>query len=206
MHKRPLAVIAVFFIFGIVLGRFLPDSVRLFHVFVVALILITLTLTLSLKRERGDRIGSNKREREAHVFLFLSIISLGALLYLNSNIFPSNHISRFLGKDKVKVEIVGTIRSPAEARGVYYGKVNSRYLFEIEVIKGQGTSDKGQGKKIGTAWQKVSGLALIRIQIEKDYQYGDRMRVKGTIKRPGLSSDASRLRSLRSLRSKNIGF
>ena len=123
MHKRPLAVISVFFIIGIVLGRFLQDSVRLFHVFVVALILITLTLTLSLKRERGDRIGSNKRERGSHIFLFLSIISLGSLLYLNSNIFPPDHISYFLGKDRVKAEITGVIKSPAEARGVYYGKV-----------------------------------------------------------------------------------
>ena len=95
MHKRPLAVIALFFIFGIVSGRFLPDSVTLFHIFVVTLIFITLTLTLSLKRGR-----------EAHVFLFLSIVSVGALLYLNSNIFPSNHISYFLGKDKVKADKV----------------------------------------------------------------------------------------------------
>jgi len=123
MDKRPLGVISVFFIIGIVLGRFLQDSVRLYHVFVVALILITLTLTLSLKRERGDRIGSNKREREAHVFLFLSIISLGALLYLNSNIFPPDHISYLLEKDKIKAEIIGVIKGPAEARGVYYGKV-----------------------------------------------------------------------------------
>ena len=35
-----------------------------------------------------------------------------------------------------------------------------------------------------TAAHGVSGLALIRIQTEKDYQYGDRLLVKGTIKRP----------------------
>lgn len=157
MHKRPLGVISVFFIIGIVLGRFLPDSVTLFHVFVVTLILITLTLTLSLKRTR-----------EAHGFLFLSIISVGSLLYLNSNIFPPNHISHFLGKDKVKTEIIGVIESPSEARGVYYGKISSRYIFKIESIDGL----------------KITGLALIKIQTEKDYQYGDRLMVKGTIKRP----------------------
>ena len=161
MHKRPLAVIALFFIFGIVSGRFLPDSVTLFHIFVVTLIFITLTLTLSLKRGR-----------EAHVFLFLSIVSVGALLYLNSNIFPPNHISYFLGKDKVKAEIIGIIKSPAEARGLYYGKVSSRYIFEIEAIRAEGE------------WQKINGLALIRIQTEKDYQYGDRLLIQGAIKRP----------------------
>ena len=102
------------------------------------------------------------------IFLFLSIISLGSLLYLNSNIFPPNHVSYFLGKDKLKAEIVGTIKGPAEARGVYYGKVNSRYVFELESINGL----------------KITGLALARIQTEKDYQYGDRLLVKGAIKRP----------------------
>jgi competence protein ComEC len=159
MHKRPLAVIAAFFISGIVLGRFLPDSVGLFHVFVVTLILITLTLILSLKRER-----------EAHVFLFLSIISLGSLLYLSSNIFPPNHISRFLGKDKLKTDIIGVIESPALTRKPYYGKISSAYLFDIEQIEDE----------------SVTGLARIRIKTERDYEYGDRLLVRGTIKRPRL--------------------
>ena len=77
MDKRPLGVISVFFIVGIVLGRFMPQSITLSHVFTVTLILITLTLTLSLKRERGYKA--------AHVFLFLSIISLGSLLGLLRN-------------------------------------------------------------------------------------------------------------------------
>ena len=143
-----------------------------------------------------------------HIFLFLSITSLGTLLYLNSNIFPSKHISHFLGKDKVKAEIIGIIKSPAEARGVYYGKVRSRYIFEIETMRLQ--SDKvtrsqrhkpvpsaveGDTKTQENPWIDIHGLALVRIQTEKDYQYGDRLMVKGTIKRPGLPNDASRLHS-----------
>jgi hypothetical protein len=190
VNKSPLAVISIFFIIGIILGRFLPDSITLSHVFVVTLILITLTLTLSHKWERGlfwlrGRGGFETRpysmNRAAHAFLFLSIISLGSLLYLNSNIFPSNHISHFLGKDKVKAEIIGTIKSPAEARGVYYGKISSRYLFEIETVKTQGHNDT---KTQENPWLSIHGLALVRIQTEKDYQYGDRLRVKGTIRRP----------------------
>ena len=156
MDKRPLAVIAVFFIIGIVLGRFFQDHIRLIQVFYAAISFIIATIICV----RFSRI--------AHTFLFLSIISLGSLLYLNSNIFPPNHISHFLGRDKIKAEIIGVIKSPAEARNVYYGKVNSRYVFELEDINGS----------------EVAGLALIRIQTEKDYQYGDRLRVKGTIKRP----------------------
>jgi len=110
--------------------------------------------------------------RYAHIFLFLSIIFLGALLYINSNIFSPYHISHFLGKDKVKAEITGIIRSPAEKRGLYYGKVSSRYVFEIEDIDVSGIKSQ------------VTGLALIRIQTERDYQYGDRLLVRGTIKSP----------------------
>jgi competence protein ComEC len=84
-----------------------------------------------------------------------------------------------LGKDKVKAEIIGTIKSPAEARGVYYGKVRSRYVFEVESI-----SDLSDSVSRQKATHGVGGLALIRIQTEKDYQYGDRLLVKGTIKRP----------------------
>jgi competence protein ComEC len=69
--------------------------------------------------------------------------------------------------------MVGIIKSPAEARGVYFGKVSSRYLFEIEGMKRETFE-----------WQAITGLALIRIQTEKDYQYGDRLLVKGTIKNP----------------------
>ena len=180
MHKRPLAVIGVFFIIGIVLARFLPDTAGLLHVFVVTLISILLCLLLTLIHRRA---GLNLPygmdggiEKVAHTFLFLSIVSLGALLYLNSNIFPLNHISYFLGTDKVKAEIIGIIRSPAEARGVYYGKVSSRYLFEVETIE-------VNGERFA-----VNGLSRIRIQTEKDYQYGDRLLVKGTIKRPGSKS------------------
>ena len=194
MHKRPLAVIAVFFILGIILGRFLPDSVRLFHAFVVTLILITISFILSMKAFSGE-IGrtqlssalprtfrprslrsfaprNDKGRKTVHVFLFLSIISLGALLYLNSNIFPPNHISYFLEKDKLKAEIIGVIKSPAEARGVYYGKIRSRYVFEVETIEVNGERFT------------VSELTLVRMQTEKDYQYGDRLMVKGTIRNP----------------------
>ena len=36
----------------------------------------------------------------------------------------------------------------------------------------------------GDEWIKVKGLALIRLQTEKDYGYGDRLLVKGTIRKP----------------------
>ena len=153
MHKRPLAVIAIFFIIGIVLDRFLPDGTTLFQVFITTLTLITISFILS-RISSGEIASSPSAPRNdngrkaAHTFLFLSIISVGALLYLNSNIFPPNHISHFLGRDKLKAEITGVIKSPAEAREVYYGKVNSRYVFEVESINGL----------------KMTGLALARIQ------------------------------------------
>jgi len=199
MHKRPLGVISVFFIIGIVLGRFLPESVKFLYVFVTTLIFISFTLIFSLKgRGRGGfqtrPYGSENSARSSltlapllHIFLFLSIISIGSLLYLNSNIFPPDHISHFLGKDKLKAEISGIIKSPAEARGVYYGKVSSRYVFEIEAI-----SNLSDSVSRRTATHGVNGLALVRIQTEKDYQYGDRLMVKGTIAKPRGSKNIAR--------------
>ncbi|MDO8603184.1 MAG: hypothetical protein Q7O04_05000, partial [Candidatus Omnitrophota bacterium] len=86
--------------------------------------------------------------------------------------------------------MIGIIKSPAEARGVYFGKISSRYLFEIETMSNLSDSVSRRGM----ATHGVNGLALVRIQTEKDYQYGDRLLVKGTIMRPGLPNDASRLR------------
>jgi len=63
-------------------------------------------------------------------------------------------------------------------------------VFEVEAI-----SNLSDSVSRRTAAHGVSGLALIKIQTEKDYQYGDRLMVKGTIMRPGLPNDASRLHS-----------
>jgi len=55
---------------------------------------------------------------------------------------------------------------------VYYGKIRSRYVFEVETIEVNGERFT------------VSELTLVRMQTEKDYQYGDRLMVKGTIRNP----------------------
>jgi len=203
MNKRPVAVICVFFIIGIFLAACLPKLLNLTNAFTLTLIFILLCWFLVLISCRGgfqtrpygskniarssSRLTSSRLAPLLHTFLFLSIISLGALLYLSSNIFPPNHISYFLGRDKVKAEITGVIKSPAEARGVYYGKVSSRYVFEVEQISNPYRSAIGNtssDRRSEEGRQRVNGLALIRIQTEKDYQYGDRLMVKGTIKRP----------------------
>ena len=166
MHKRPLAVIAVFFIIGIVLAKYLPDSVKFIHIFIITLIFIPLTLILSPKG----------RGKASNIFLLLSITSFAVLLYVNFNIFPNNHNSYFLGEERLKTNIVGIIKSPALTRKPYYGKINSTYLFEIEGIKCTSAQEN--------VWLGVQGLAQIRIQTEKDYGYGDRLLVKGTIRNP----------------------
>jgi len=163
VNKRPLAVLAIFFIIGIVLARFLPDSVKLLHVFVVGLILIGISFILP----RNDNVG-----KIANLLLLLSVTSFAVLLYINSNTFSNNHISHFLGEEKLKTSVVGIIKSPSLIRKPYYGKISSTYLFEIE------------GLKEDNEWLGVKGLAQVRIQTEKDYGYGDKLLVKGTIKRP----------------------
>lgn len=102
MNKRPLAAICIFFTVGILLAACFSSLLKLTHVFIVTSIFI-LTTVIFLKSLKISKI-----------FLFLSITSLGSLLYLNSNIFPDEHISHFLGKERIKAEIIGIIKSPAE--------------------------------------------------------------------------------------------
>ncbi|NQT75034.1 MAG: DUF4131 domain-containing protein, partial [Candidatus Omnitrophica bacterium] len=168
MNKRPIAVICVFFISGIILARYLPCSIRFLHLFAAVSIFILASFIFS------------RYEKLSNAFLFLSIIFFAALLYLNSNILPNSHINRFLGEEGLKASIIGTIRGPALTRRPYFGKINSTYLFEIEAIKQQATSDKRQGG----AWVNVEGFAQIRIQTERDYVYGDRLLVRGAIRKP----------------------
>ena len=184
MHKRPLAVISIFFILGIVLARFRPDSVKFIHISIVTLIFILSAFIFSRtdSRFRGNdkEIRNDKEEapqsfragRIANILLLLSVALFAALLYVNSNVFPANHISHVLGEDNLKTDIVGVVKSPALIRKPYYGKINSTYLFEVEQI-----GDKS-----------VRGLSQVRIQTEKDYQYGDRLLVKASIKKPHLST------------------
>ena len=168
MNKRPLAVIALFFILGIVLARYLPESVKFVHVLVGTSIFILFAFLFTTPGPGSGRPGSGGGK----VLLILSVISFAVLLYLNANTFPKNHITNFIGEEKIKTGIVGTIKSPALARRPYYGKIASTYLFDTEAIKRDGE------------WWKVKGVAQIRIQTEKDLAYGNRLVVKGTIMRP----------------------
>jgi len=168
VNKRPLAVIALFFILGIVLARYLPESVKFVHVLVGTSIFILFAFLFTTPGPGSIRPGSGGGK----VLLILSVISFAVLLYLNANTFPKNHITNFIGEEKIKTGIVGTIKSPALARRPYYGKIASTYLFDTEAIKRDGE------------WWKVKGVAQIRIQTEKDYKYGDRLFVRGAIRKP----------------------
>jgi competence protein ComEC len=165
MSKRPLSVIAVFFIFGIVSAKYLPERVKFYHVLAVFLILVLFALS------------PQGRGRARNIFLFLSTALLSALLYFYSNLYPADHITNFLKDEKLKTTMIGIIKGPALSRKPYYGKICSTYLFKIE--------------RIGDI--NVTGLSRIRIQTENDYRYGDRVMVNGTIRRP--ADDTSRLRS-----------
>ena len=156
MHKRPFAAPAVFFMFGIFLARNMPGFVEVRHAFIITLVLILASFL------------SNGQKWISKIFSILSIVSFAFLLYTKSSIFPNNHISHVLGEKKLKAEIIGIIKSPVLKRNPYYGKINSTYLFKLEQV-----GDRS-----------VTGLAQIKIRSEKDYAYGDRLLVKGTIRNP----------------------
>ncbi len=160
MNRRPLAIISILFIAGIALAEFLPAWVRFTHIVTMNLIFILASLLLL------------KYRKAANIFLLLTIVLFGSLAHFNSNRFSNDHISYFLEEEPVKTGIVGIIKTPALKRGPYYGKINSTYIFAVEAIETSGIK------------RRVSGLTHINIQTEKDYRYGDRLLVRGTIRRP----------------------
>jgi len=159
VDKRPFAVISIFFIIGIILGKFFPDIVRFHHIFITTSIFILASFVFF------------RYERSSNIFLFLSVTFFASLLYLNSNIHSNNHISHFLKEDSLKIEIVGVVKGPELTRRPYFGKISSSYLFEIE------------GIKIDNKWLNIKGLANISIQTEKPFKYSDKLLVKGTIRK-----------------------
>ena len=161
MNKRPLAIIAIFFVLGVALARFLPDPIGFPRMAAVTLIFILASFIFYRSR------------RLSNIFLFLSVTLIAILWYVNSNMYPDSHIGDFLGEETLKTDMVGIIKSPVLSRKPYYGKINSTYLFYVEAIKAEGDT-----------WFSVEGMAQVRIQTEKDYRYGDRLLVKGTIKKP----------------------
>lgn len=161
MNKRPLAIIAIFFVLGVALARLLPDPIGFSRMAAITLIFILASFI------------SYRFRMLSNIFLFLSVTLIAALWYVNSSTYPNNHIGDFLGEKTLKTSVVGIIKSPTLSRKPYYGKINSTYLFYVEAIKAEG----------GT-WFSVEGMAQIRIQTERDYRYGDRLIVRGAIKKP----------------------
>ncbi|MBU4312183.1 MAG: ComEC family competence protein [Candidatus Omnitrophica bacterium] len=160
MSKRPLAIIAILFISGIILASLFSDLIRFHYFFIAALIFIASSFIFC------------RNSKASNIFLFLSVVCFAATLYINSNTFSKDHVSQFVGEEKLRTDLSGVIKGPALKRRPYYGKINSTYLFDIETLKVE-----------GERW-RVKGLSQIRIQTEKDYSYGDRLLVTGTVKRP----------------------
>jgi len=161
MIKRPFGLVSILFVTGLIFARLFLSQYSFYFLFIAAVISVLMTSVFIRHRNISN------------IFLYLSIFLSAGVLYLNASTYPRNNIIYFLEKTKTNLDIVGIIRSPVERREGLFGKVNSRYLFEIEAIK-----DNKKG------WLKTCGFAYIKIRSEKDYRYGDRLLVKGTIKKP----------------------
>ncbi|MFH1478672.1 MAG: ComEC/Rec2 family competence protein [Candidatus Omnitrophota bacterium] len=165
MNKRPLFIIALCLVIGIIIAGFLPKKVD----FICILIPVCVFIILSLL--------SFKSKASCNIFISLSIIGLAVLLYINSNTFPNDHISGLLREGSQPSVLVGAIKQPILMRKAYFGKVISRYLFEVE------------GVKVKDHWVGMKGLTYLDVQKETLYDYGDRLLVEGVIKRPVKKTD-----------------
>ncbi len=160
MNKRPLFIIAIFFIIGIFASSLFFNSRLFIMLFIINCLLAASALFL------------DAHKRLLSVALLLSVMCLGSIVYINSKILSNGNISNLLGNDPLKTKIIGVIRSPALGRKSYFGKINSRYLFEIESMNYKGK------------WLAAEGLGYIKIQTESSYKYGDKVSLYGKIRKP----------------------
>ncbi|MFH1782507.1 MAG: ComEC/Rec2 family competence protein [Candidatus Omnitrophota bacterium] len=165
MNKRPISIIAILFMVGIILASIFFNPTDFVCLFFLTLTSFFISLLLFRKRALSE------------IFMLVSLIGVGSLFYINSNIFPNNHISNVLKEDTLKTYVVGVIKTPVLNRRPYFGKINSRYVFQIEAVKKEND------------WLEVGGRGYANIQTESSYDYGDRLLALASIKRPKSKED-----------------
>jgi len=121
MNRRPLAIISIFFIIGIVFAKFLPDSVIFFHISAISLVLIFLALTLSPE----GRGSFNYREYLERQNIFALINTKEHNVTILSYNYKSNPILKYtyLIREKLKNRIIDKmpLESGAFMRAILLG-------------------------------------------------------------------------------------
>ncbi|MBI5943405.1 MAG: ComEC/Rec2 family competence protein [Chloroflexi bacterium] len=167
----PLLWIAISFISGIVIASLLSLSAYLWLGIAIALLL--LFILLRLPRFSNNPISS---------FLLRAPLSAFALIFLflgawwfqfRQSTIDAFHIAFYNDRD-YEMLVTGTLSEPADYRDSY-----TNLRLKVEAV------DSGSGDL------PVSGLLLVRVPQNQIYEYGQRVRVRGSLKTPPEDEDFS---------------
>jgi len=178
--KKPIVGLTLFFMAGIVLGRYLPFSFLPFYIF--SLILFGASFSLFLKRKTPL----------VSLFLF-SLTLLVGYLYFSFTYFPHSpaHIINFASSEG-EVELVGRVVSrPSEK--IFTKRKRVSFILETERVEpvrsnqersSQISSPDVPGEK-NTLYGKVEGKVWVNsYSLYQNLGYGDRVRVRGKLRLP----------------------
>jgi len=158
--NKPIAGVTLFFILGLILGRYLPLSFIPF-LYVALLCLLCLSILFYIKDKR-----------KSLSFLLISLWGIVGILYFNYTYFPRSpsHILNFVSLSE-EVEIEGKVVTQPQLKG----KVVN---FILEVKKIKKVDSQSEEKKVeGRIW--IKGFSPF-----VNYDYADLVRVKGRLNRP----------------------
>jgi len=178
--KKPIVGLTLFFMAGIVLGRYLPFSFLLFYIF--SLILFGASLSLFLKRKTPL----------VSFFLF-SLTLLVGYLYFSFTYFPHSpaHIINFASSEG-EVELVGRVVSrPSEK--IFTKRKRVSFILEPERVEPV-RSNRERSSQISSPdvpseksvlYGKAKGKVWVNsYSLYQNFGYGDRVRVRGKLRLP----------------------
>jgi len=158
--NKPIVGVTLFFIIGLILGRYLPLSFIPF-LYLALICLLGLALLFYIK---------NKKKFLS--FLLISLWGIVGILYFSYTYFPRSpsHILNFVSLSE-EVEIEGKVINQPRLKG----KVVD-FILEAKKIKKVGSQNEEK---------KVEGKIYVKgFSLFVNYGYGDLVKVKGRLNRP----------------------
>lgn len=169
--NKPIVGLTLFFIAGIVLGKYL--SLPFLSLYLTFLLLFGLSVIFYLKRKRS-----------LVVYLLFSLITLAGSLYFCYSYFPHSpsHIINFT-PSKEALQITGKVINRPKLKGRVI-----RFIMEVEKIASKNGSLKMGGEKengSGKIEKEVKGKVWVISYLPlMNYDYGDEVKVEGKLTLP----------------------
>ncbi len=135
--KRPFFVIALCISCGIAIAAYI--AIPFFYVFVAALV----SAAFSLVAPRRGAPG---------VFLPLTMVFAGMLLFQNSTILPGDHVSRMVKGDPVTVVLEGSVADDPLVRPVVFGQKKSVFPLGTSSLLERGVRKSSSGAVLVEAY------------------------------------------------------